>query len=181
MARRSRSSIRQLPDELRKEVDRLLADGRHTIRDVTQHLRSLGADVSKSAVHRYSQDFEQVAADIRLTREMAVAIGRELSDVPEGDSGRLVIESLQALLLRARKQLADTDTLDVPHLAALSRAAKDLQTALKSSVDTEIKVRERAARDAAKAAEEVATEQGLSAPTVEAIKARILGITTRAA
>lgn len=174
-----KSSIRLLPDELRTELDRLLADGRHTIAEVTAHLRGLGAGVSRSAVHRYSQDFEKVAQDIRLAREMAQAIGRELEAVPDGDSGRLAIESLQALLLRARMQLASGDELDVAALAQLSRAAKDLQSALKSNVDVELKVRERAAREAADAAEQVAVEQGLSAGTVDAIKERILGIAKR--
>jgi hypothetical protein len=177
MARKS--SIRMLPDDLRKEIDRLLSDGRFTIAQVAEHMRSLGADVSKSAVHRYSQDFERVAQDIRLAREMAQAIGRELEAVPDGDSGRLAIESLQALLLRARMQLASGDELDVNALAQLSRAAKDLQSALKSNVDVEIKVRERAAKDAADAAEQVAVEQGLSSTTVDAIKERILGIAKR--
>jgi hypothetical protein len=172
----TKSTIRRLPDELRKEIDRLLADGRHTIRDVTAHLQSMGAAVSKSAVHRYSQDFERVAQDIRLAREMANAIGRELEAVPDGDSGRLVIESLQALLLRARMQISNADELDVDDFAKLSRAAKDLAAALKSNVDTELSIRKRVAAEAAEAAETVATEQGLSGTTVEAIKARILGI-----
>jgi hypothetical protein len=173
----ARSSIRRLPAALRAELDRLLSDGRFTLRDVTAHMRSLGAKVSKSAVHRYSQDFERVAKDIRLAREMAVAIGRELEAVPDGDAGRLAIESLQALLLRARMQLAEGDELDIQELSHLSRAAKDLQTALKSNVETELKIRTRAAQEAARAAEKVARSEGLSADTVSAIQQAILGIT----
>lgn len=177
----ARSSIRRLPPELRAELDRLLADGRHTIRDVAAHLRELGADVSKSAVHRYSQDFERVAKDIRLAREMAVAIGRELEAVPDGDSGRLVIESLQTLILRARMQLADSEQgdLDIKELSHLSRAAKDLQAALKSNVEVELKIRTRAAQDAAEAAEEVGRAEGLTEGTIDQIRAKILGIAQR--
>lgn len=177
MARRS--SIRKLPPELRAEIDRLLTDGRHTLREITDHLRSMGAEVSKSAVHRYSQEFEDVAKDIRIAREMAQAIGRELEDATEGDAGRLGIESLQALLFRARAQIASSGEIEIGDFEKLARAAKDLQAAWKSNVDTELKVRERAARDAAKVAEEAAVESGLSAPTVELIKARILGIAKR--
>lgn len=174
-----RSSIHRLPPELRAEIDRLLADGRFTIREVTAHLQELGADVSKSAVHRYSQEFEKVAADIRLAREMAVAIGRELETMPEGDAGRLAIESLQALLLRARMQVATADELNVKEIAELSRAAKDLSTALKSNVDVELKIRTRAAKEAAEAAGEAAKAAGLTADTVDAIKASVLGIAQR--
>jgi hypothetical protein len=175
----AKSTIRKLPPELRAELDRLLADGRFTLRDVTAHMRELGADVSKSAVHRYSQNFEEVAKDIRLAREMAQAIGKELEAMPDGDSGRLAIESLQALLLRARMQIAKDDELDVDEFSSLARAAKDLQSALKSNVDVEIKIRERAAKDAARAAEKVATERGLTSETIEAIKGSILGISSR--
>ena len=175
----ARSSIHRLPAELRKEIDRLLADGRFTIREVTAHLQELGAEVSKSAVHRYSKEFERVAKDIRLAREMAVAIGRELETMPDGDSGRLAIESLQALLLRARMQVADNDELNVKEIAELSRAAKDLSTALKSNVDVELKIRTRAAKEAAEVAEEVGRDEGLSADTVDLIKAKILGLARR--
>lgn len=175
MGKKRPSSITKLPPELRAELDRLLADGKLTLRDVTEHMRKLGGEVSKSAVHRYSQDFEQVAADIRMAREMAQAIGRELEAV-EGDSGRMVIESLQALLLRTRMQVATAGDIDPGDLAHLTRSAKDLQSALKLNVDVEIKVRDRALKDAAKAAEEVATSEGLSSGTIEAIKARILGV-----
>lgn len=173
---RKASTIRRLPDELRKEIDRLLVDGRYTLSDVTNHMRSLGAEVSRSAVARYSQDFERVADDIRLAREMANAIGRELDAAPEGDSGRLVIESLQALLLRARMQLTDgKDEIDVDEFAKLSRAAKDLASALKFNVDTELKVKQ-ALELASSKVEKVAAASGISAGTIEAIKASILGV-----
>jgi len=179
MARRS--SIRKLPPELRAEIDRLLADGRYTIREITEHLRSMGAEVSKSAVHRYSQHFEEVAKDIRVAREMAAAIGRELEDVPEGDAGRLLVESLQVLIFRARAQMLESGDIDPGELQKLAMAARDLSTAFKSHVETEIRIRERAkaAKDAAREAEAAAHEQGLSTPTIEMIKARILGIAKR--
>lgn len=173
--KRRPSSITKLPPELRAELDRLLADGKYTLQAVTDHLRQLGANVSWSGVQRYSADFERMAQDMRLTREMARAIGQEL-DAVEGDAGRLVIESLQALLLRTRMQVAKGEEIDPAELAQLTRAARDLQSALKLNVDTEIKVRERALREAAEAAEDVGKSEGLTGATIDAIKAKILGI-----
>lgn len=178
MARR-RSSIRNLPDELRKEVDRLLGDGRYTIVQVTEHLRELGADVSRSAVHRYSQSFEEVTHEMRLVREMSAALGKELEDVADGDGTRLLVESLQALILRSRMELAKGDKLDPEAVSYLSRSLKDLGSAMKSSVDVEMKIRDRVAKEAAKVASATATEKGLSAETVNLIKERILGIAKR--
>lgn len=171
------STIRRLDPELRSVLDSLLAEGRYTLQQVTDHMRSLGAPLSKSAVGRYSQDFDRVAADIRASRQMAEAIGRELADMPGADPSRVVIESLQALLMRARMQLADAEEIDVEQLSYLSRSVKDLAAALKANVDTELRIRERTAKDAAKAAEKVATAEGLTADTVEKIKASILGVT----
>lgn len=172
----TRSSIRKLPEQLRAEVDRLLADGRYTLTDVVEHLRTLGVHVSRSAVGRYAQDFEQIASDIRYTREMAIAIAGELEAIPDRDSARLVIESLQALLLRARMQLAREEELDIGTLEKLARATKDLQSAWKSNVDTELKIRDRVLKDATAAASRVAKERGLSLDVTEAIKASILGV-----
>lgn len=172
----TRSSIRKLPEQLRAEVDRLLADGRYTLTDVVEHLRTLGVHVSRSAVGRYAQDFEQIASDIRYTREMAIAIAGELEATPDRDSARLVIESLQALLLRARMQLARKEELDIGTLEKLARATKDLQSAWKSNVDTELKIRDRVLKEATAAVETVATEQGLSADMTANFRTALLGL-----
>ena len=174
---RRHSSITRLPPELRKELDRLLGEGR-TYEDIVASMRGLGTQVSRSAVGRYSLEWRSVRDRLRLSREMAQAIGRDLEDV-DGDAGRLAIESINGLLLQAMLETTSDGPIDPNTIATMSRAARDLQSALKSNVDMELKVRERAAKDAAKAAELVATEQGLSAPTVEAIKASILGIARR--
>jgi hypothetical protein len=106
---------------------------------------------------------------------MAQAIGRELEHV-EGDSGRMVIESLQALLLKARMQAATSGELDPAEVAYLSRAAKDLQSALKLNVDVEIKVRDRALKEGAGAAGAEAKKLGYSEEHVQRIREAVLGV-----
>lgn len=179
MALRSRSTVKRLPDELRRVVDGLLGEGKYSLDQVVAHMRSLGANVSRSALGRYSQSYDSIAEDIRLTREMATAIGKDLA-ATDGDSGRLVIESLQALLLRARTQLSAGEELDAQELGALARAAKDLQSALRANVETELRIRQTVLRDAAEAASKAAAARGLTADTVADIKASILGVEKRA-
>jgi hypothetical protein len=174
-----RSTIKKLPDSLRNEIDALLRDGKHTISEITEHLRRLGASVSRSAVGRYSQDFERIAQEIRETREMARAIGREISDDVDGNATQMLVESIHALLLRARMQLADSGDIDAKSVSDLAKAVKDLQTASKSSVEMRLRLRDQVVKEAASVAEEVGTKQGLSAETVQAIKERILGIGKR--
>jgi hypothetical protein len=177
MGHRRHSSITRMPPELRREIERLLGEGR-TYDEIVGAVRTLGGQVSRSAVGRHALEWRELTDRLRLAREMSQAIGRELDEV-DGDAGRLVIESLQGLLLQAQLELGK-DAVDPATIASMSRAVRDLQSALKTNVDTEFKIRERAAKDAAKAVEQVATEQGLSGPTVEAIKASILGIARRA-
>jgi len=172
----NKSSIRQLPEALRAEIDRLLRDDKFTIVQIVEHMQTLGADLSKSAVHRYSQDFDRMTEDIRLTREMARAIGRELKDDIDGNATQMLVESMHALLLKARMQLADSGDIDARSVSDLAKAVKDLQTASKSSAEMRLKLRSEVAKEAADAIDEVVTKQGLSASTVEAIKQRILGI-----
>ncbi|WP_372069757.1 DUF3486 family protein (plasmid) [Tistrella mobilis] len=145
MARRSRSSIKALPADIRDELDRLLRDGRHTIRQIADHLRDLGAEVSKSAVGRYAKEVEEIASEVRMARQMAQALGRELGD--GSDATRVIVESLHALILRVRMQIgagADVTSKDV---ANLSRSVLDLQRALTFSAETELKVRKELARE----------------------------------
>ena len=175
------STVKKLPAQIRKELDRLLAGGAHTLDQVVEHLRQLGAPVSRSAVGRYSQEFEEVAAHIRESREIASAFARELGEVPEGDMGRVLIEIVHRLVFKAGvAKLRDGDAIDAVDAARLAKAIKDLAAGSKIGVDMEIKIREQAAAEAAKeaagAAEAVGREKGLSADTVEEIKSRILGI-----
>lgn len=180
---RSRSSIRQLPDPIRDEVDRLLLGGRHTIDQITAHLQELGHPRSRSAVGRYAQQFERISEDIRRTREMARALGRELSDIADGgDATQMIVESLHSLLLRANLQLAD-DEFKPKDVADLARAAKDLSLALKSSVDTGAAVRRqlaevvrRQAEEAGDAVEALARESGVSEARAAELRRRVLGI-----
>lgn len=174
--RRRPSSVDQLPQQIRYELDRLLTEGKFSIAEITSHIQGLGAAISKSAVHRYSQHQEQVAQDIRFTREMAQAVGKELQDV-DGDTGRLLIESVQSLLFRARLEVATDEPLNPKTVESMARAAKDLQYALKVNVDTEAKIRDRVLKEAAEKVVKTAVAAGLSAETVNLMKSEVLGLT----
>lgn len=174
----ARSSIKKLPTGIKAELDRLLRDDKLTHRQIVDHMRGIGADVSKSAVGRYAQNYNEFLSDIRFAREALEHAGTDLADLPTLDKGRLLAESLQALIIRARMQLGDGTELDIEEVSLLARAVKDVAGALKTSVDTDLKVREKSKllTSAAEAATRVATERGLSAETVDAIREQILGV-----
>ncbi|HXS19479.1 MAG TPA: phage protein Gp27 family protein, partial [Polyangiaceae bacterium] len=60
-----RKPLRGVAPEIKREIDRLLSDEKMTITQITDRLRGLGANVSRSAVGRYAQVHERMASDIR--------------------------------------------------------------------------------------------------------------------
>ena len=177
-----KSSVRKLPKEFRSEVDRLLRDGRHTLDEILAHLRTLGnGDISRSALGRYKKDFDTVAKRLRESREVVEQLTVELGpQVTEGRHGRLLVESLRALTFDVLLPKLHGEETDTKELFFLAQSIKAMSQAARQDQDFETKIREQAAaeakRSAASAAEDVGREQGLSAQTVEAIKASILGV-----
>lgn len=176
-----KSSVKRLEPAIRAEVDRLLADGRYTLDDVVAHLQKLGADVSRSALGRYSKEFEAVAAKMREAREMTAALSQSLEDLQDKDMGRFLTEMLHTIVYRGIAARLDAgEAVDSKDVMLLAKTLKDLAGTKTLSAELEMKIRDRVAAETAKAAageaEAVGRERGLSAETVEAIKARILGI-----
>ena len=178
MARR-RSSITALPEPFKKEIDRLLGEGLATYDQILAHLKTLGApEVSRSALGRYSLAIEEVMDDIRLTREMASAVGKELSAMTEGDATAFLVESLHALLLKARMQVAKSDEIAPKSVADLARAVKDLATAMNHRVALEIRIRKELTEKLDREAKAVSTEAGERAVSAEEALARMRAIYT---
>ena len=175
-----KSSLKMLPPAVRHELDRILADDRLTLDEIVEHLRTLGAEVSRSSVHRYKSAFDEAVEDIRLTREMAKAVGQELSDLADGDATPYIVESLQVLLLKVRKQLVDEGDIAPKDLAALARAAKDLASALRINVDMVAKAREEEKKAAERRLEQsikqVSDDAGRKAMTPEQALAQVMAI-----
>lgn len=164
--------------EARARLHQMIDEGRE-FRDMADAMRELGVDTSKSALHRYAQsEYEPLARAIRWSREMATAVVDDLG-ADTGDSLRLLVESLTAACLELRLKMEGDDELDLKVIKQLVGMGRDLGLAFKSTVDSQLQIRRQVAKDAAEAAGEVAQAQGLSATTVDAIKAAILGIAER--
>ena len=142
--------VRRLPPELREQLHAML-DAGHTLDEITAHLKSLGADVSRSGLGRYKQQVDKVAQRLRESRNMADAImDRMGAQAATGKSGAALIEMLTTLtsdyLLR---RLDDPDAeVEVDELRALSRAIKERAQAARATQDYDVKLREAARREA---------------------------------
>lgn len=173
--------VRRLPPELREQLHAML-DAGHTLDEITAHLKSLGADVSRSGLGRYKQQVDKVAQRLRESRNMADAImDRMGAQAATGKSGAALIEMLTTLtsdyLLR---RLDDPDAeVEVDELRALARAVKERAQAARATQDYDVKLREAARREAEedlKKAVDAAAREGGPKATPEEIFRRVQAI-----
>lgn len=173
--------VRRLPPELREQLHAML-DAGHTLDEITAHLKSLGADVSRSGLGRYKQQVDKVAQRLRESRNMAEAVMERMgAQAATGKSGAALIEMLTTLtsdyLLR---RLDDPDAeVEVDELRALARAVKERAQAARATQDYEQKIREDAQREAEKKMEkavDAAAREGGPKATPEEIFRRVQAI-----
>jgi hypothetical protein len=187
------STIDQLSEEIRTEIGRLRMQGR-TIDQILAHLRTLDGDTlppSRSALGRHIKGLEAVAERVRRSRAVAEALVGQMGDVPESQAARVNIELMHTVVMDLFTSVAEGDE-DVPKdgkaalagspegVMFLAKSLDHLARASKTNIDfiaaAERRATEKAKREAATAVEVVAREKGLSADTVNAIKAGIFGV-----
>jgi hypothetical protein len=182
------SSVDRLPASIREEIGNLRGLGK-TIDEILDHLRTMAVDVSRSALGRHVQSMEKVGERLRRSRAVSEALVRQLGDAPESKTARLNIELLHSVMYDFLA-LAEDDTeegaaavkmlRDPKAVALFAEAAQRLTQASRHNVafvaEVEKRSAEKAKREAATAAEVSGREAGLSAETIGAIKARILGL-----
>lgn len=176
------SSVKLLSPEILAEVNRLLADGRHTLDDIVEHLRGLGQEVSRSALGRHKQRFNAVAERLRQSREITATFVQELGEsVMDGEQGRLLAEMVRGLVYeQLEARMTGEQEADPKAIAMLGRTLKELAHATRLSQDYEVKVREIAAREAAQRMEESAAKAGVSPDVVRHIRRDILRMSDEA-
>lgn len=166
------SSIARQPEEIRKLISDLRKNGR-TIDEIMEKLSELCVDISRTALGRHIKDkVDAVGEKIRLGREIAIGVASVVGEDPENKTLLMNIELLQGLiteLLLAGK----LDAKEIAHLATSLQRAASAQALDAARV---LKLKQAFAIEAAKKVESVGKARGLTAETVEEIKAAILGI-----
>ncbi len=164
-----RSSIKRLPSELREAVDAAIADGA-TIDEITARIRAKGEDCSRSAVGRYTKNTRDLIRTQQETDRTIKAWAQALGERPEGDVGRILIETLQAMVLDTMADLRGRDEpVPTQELARLSHILKRIESTDKLRND-----RERAA-EKDKSAGRAKGQGGLSPEAVAIIRAEVEG------
>jgi len=180
MARRSK--VDALPPAILDEFNaRLIASGFSGYEGFAEWLKSMGYDISKSALHRHGSaleaEFDEAMADARRTRALAKA-ARQSGD--ENDDAMLSAAStiMQDNLLRVSLKLKSSsdDPADTAKtLSLISRAFADIGRLDIARQKWQAEVREKAS-SAAEEVEKIAKKGGLSPAAVNEIRSRILGI-----
>jgi len=152
------STIRRLPRDLRDQIGALLDRGR-TLDEIREHLATLGAEISRSALGRYKQQIDKVSERIRRSREVAEALVRNLGDEPESKTTRLNVELMHSVLTDMLTQIPGPDeepktgddqvaiTLDPMGAMLMAKALDHLAKAKKSDADLIGKLRDQARKE----------------------------------
>ena len=142
-----RSSIQRLDPKIVAEINSLLERGR-TLDEILSALRNIGvSEVSRSALGRYKQSYDEIIASVRESRQVAEVLVKEFGTDTEPKAMRANIEMLQALVSRLGREITRGDTLDVKQIAILSGALESLGRASKTDVELMTKIREEARRE----------------------------------
>lgn len=180
------STISRLPEEVREKIAQLREEGR-TIDEIMMALDALRVDVSRSALGRHVKKLDSVTKDMMRARNIAAAIGRSFGDTETSKVARTNVEILHSLVMQlmiggdGEGEDGQPVKLDPKDAMFLATAMEKMAKASKTDFDQQLKAAEEAARRAEreKAADTVEKEvrkAGLSAETVDAIKAKILGV-----
>ena len=142
--------VRRLPEALREQLHAML-DAGFTLDEITAHLKSLGADVSRSGLGRYKQQVDKVAERLRESRNMAQAIMERMgAQAATGKSGDALIQMLTTLTTDYMlRRLDNPDAeVEVDELRALARTVKERAQAARATQDYVDRVREEARKEA---------------------------------
>lgn len=180
MARRSK--VGGLPTGVLDELNAHLVErGFSGYEDLAAWLKSLGYDISKSALHRHGSaleaEFEEAMADARRTRAMAKA-AHEAGGEDNGEMLSAASAIMQDSLVRVSLKLknsGDDPASTAKSLSLVSRAFADVGRFDISRQKWLAEMRAKAAV-VADSVEAVAKKGGLSAEAMDKIRRDILGI-----
>jgi hypothetical protein len=169
-----RSAVFDLPEHIKSALDKRLAEGGfQDYKGLSDWLALMGWQLSKSAIHRYGQNFAEKLSTLKLVTEQAKAVVEAAPD-KEGAVNDALVRLVQEKLFGVLIDL-DPAVLKQEKLSYLAKAIADLGRASVQQKQWMAKVAERA-RDTAAEVAEVARKSGLSDLAVEDIRRRILGV-----
>lgn len=180
------STIRRLPPEIRELIGQLLDQGR-TLDEVLAKLRELGAEVSRSALGRYSKSLDQVGERLRRSRAVAEALVSKLGQAPESKLTRLNVELMHNVIMDLVMSVAEAQdaepgedgeapkvALDPMGAMLLAKSLDHLARASKADAELIGKIKEQARKEAEAKLELSVSEAGKAATREKLSPAEVL-------
>ncbi|MDD3310966.1 DUF3486 family protein [Pseudodesulfovibrio sp.] len=173
-----RSAVDTLPKEVKEWLDRALAaNGFADYQLLSDELRGRGYEISKSAVHRYGQKFEERLASLKLVTEQSRAI---VEANPDDDNAindalmRLTQEKLFALLMDMEVDPAKVNMTGITRsIAELGRATVSQK---KWMAEAKVKAQIEAREEMAKRVADLGTAADLKSLSDEELDQRIAAL-----
>ncbi len=169
-----RSSIELLPEEVRTQLNQKLIENSFSGYDaLSAWLTNQGYGISKSAIHRYGQGFEERLNALKIATEQARAIAEVAGDDANflGDAMiRVYQQKIFELLLKL--EISDDPEYDLPKIGKMIAGINATSITQKRYMD---EVRNRTQKVASEV-EETVKQQGLSDEAAAEIRAKIMGI-----
>lgn len=176
------SSIDRLPEALREAIAQLRRDGR-TVDEITDHVRQLGGDVSRSAVGRHVKSLAEVGESMRKSQAMAQFVVEKFGAANDDRVGRASIALLQGAIMEILvERPTDEDgapvTISAAEAKELSLSIQRLISAQRMDAERQLQLeretRERVAREASQKLDAAAASGEIVADAVAQAK-RIMG------
>lgn len=165
-----RSKVATLPAEVKAWLDQALAENNFSDYEaLAQELTERGYAISKSALHRYGQNFEERLSALKMASEQARAVVAAAPD-EEGAVNEALMRLVQEHLFKLL--MTEGDQIDLPKIA---KAVAELGKASIAQKKWQAEVRAKA-EAAATEVEKIAKKGGLDAETVAEIRREILGV-----
>ncbi|MQU41148.1 DUF3486 family protein [Pseudomonas helleri] len=165
-----RSKVASLPKTVKAWLDKALAEnGFSEYETLAAELSAQGFSISKSALHRYGQDFESKLSALKMASEQARAVVAAAPD-EEGAVNEALMRLVQEHLFKIL--MADGKSFDLPKVA---KAVAELGKASIAQKKWQTEYREKA-EAAASRVEKIAKKGGLNQATVDEIRREILGM-----
>lgn len=170
-----RSKVAALPTEVKAWLDQALAESNFSDYEaLASELEERGFSISKSALHRYGQGFEERLASLRMASEQARAVVAAAPD-DEGAVNEALVRLVQDKLFTVL--MAADGKLDISKVGkAVAELVKASVVQKKWSAEHRKTIREEFAAEAAEAvSEELRGEDGMSEQLEERIRGILLG------
>ncbi len=166
-----------LPADIKAWVDRVLVENAFGGYDaLASELKERGYAISKSALHRYGQSFEERLGSLRLATDQAKAIVAEVAD-DEGSTNEALLRLVQERIFAALTDDDPDKRLGLEWLPELAKAIGNITRASVVNKTYAAKVRKEDAAKLAAIEAQAASGQkkGLDAETLRYVRETIYG------